>query len=890
MYTNLETLPDNLRSAVGENSQRQWMESYNGFVQKSGNGHHREAIFKAWDSIKNNTDCRYFAGFVSSSRVDKQNDSVNADNAYKKIMKQIERGGTMVDTHSNRTVGSFYYAKKAITKSGYPGVYAYGVIYAGQQGEPYCDTTWEAIKKAFECPTCKDIRKGYSIGGFALDTATKCDRFSCHREIIDLSIHEISVCQEPANQDSYIEEINMFAKSKQKLEESGEVMKKSNDVGAAMVDPRQQEMLEARPEEEMMEQAEQGAENIQPEINPEGEMDAQSGGLGEALAAEDSVNAGGEDKGAIPTVEEIKAFKQKMKNLDRILREVNSIKAALNATDEAPQKAANGQAPAAQPAQPEVQKTVLDAALDAPAKVLDIASGEKPITDIATLPAEGVKDLNSVEKFNVSNAISGATNAITGTMGSMASGDIASIGGMPGKVAGAAANKLNSMGEKSKQQAAQQKQVSSIKNAVTEGMKAHVAANQAAASKDPIGATTEVSEPETKIPGAGSEPTANTSSGAIPGAGTPLKKPAGIGGGPTALKNKIEGQNVQKAACGCGIDSDVHTSVTEKKCPMLKELYGDVKDPQIKGSMDYLENKDYKDKTNPVSKGKKDAGLVDVVPIKGKKTGEEGPSTTSKVEKKIPEKMNKGAVASEAHLREDMKEEKDIQSKAEDIKETAKGMHDEDEEVLEKGCKGGAMSEDKLKSEFKPEHGKTSTTPAKPKIKNMGKEGKEVFMKAFEKVLDDMMEDESEPEEAAEASEEDEHIEEKMVEQGNPEAAVEFEEAEAEEEGAEAMENISEAALSAKDFIKLILDFLAEKGIELEMKEEPLENPEIESELEKPEVGEEVSDDDLSILSHNDEAMKTAEALGKMSMYKFRFRMTENRLNMMDDNILEFLK
>lgn len=256
-YDCIQTLPDNVKAALDDKGQKLWMAAFNATVKKSKDKKvYREAVYDAWNMVKSYEGCRYFSGFVSTEDLDKQNDVVLVDKAYDRIANHIERGGTMVDTHTNRTVGSFYFVQKATNVTGALGIKAYAVVY---QGEPYYDTVWQQIKKAVECPGCRDVRKGFSIGGFALDTKTTCDTAGCHRDIIDMSIHEISICQDPANPAAVIQEVNMMAKSEDTLpkgEEEKNIDKALRtdvpDAGAAVPtesDNRPDMMAEAVPKE-----------------------------------------------------------------------------------------------------------------------------------------------------------------------------------------------------------------------------------------------------------------------------------------------------------------------------------------------------------------------------------------------------------------------------------------------------------------------------------------------------------------------------------------------------------------------------------------------------------------------------------------------------------------
>jgi cation transport regulator ChaB len=250
-YDCVECLPDSVKASLDEKGQKMWMDAFNSIVKKSApKKTYREAVFDAWQMVKTYPGCRFFSGFVSTEDLDKQNDVVAVEKAYERIINHVNRGGTMVDTHTNRTVGAFVFAEKVLNKTGKAGIKAYSVVY---QGEPYYDTVWGQIKKGIDCPTCGDVRKGYSIGGFALDAKNVCDITGCHREIIDMSIHEISVCQDPANPEAVIQEVNMMAKSE------SEATEKTNAINKDLRPPG-----DAPAQPEMMAQPQGPAANAQP--------------------------------------------------------------------------------------------------------------------------------------------------------------------------------------------------------------------------------------------------------------------------------------------------------------------------------------------------------------------------------------------------------------------------------------------------------------------------------------------------------------------------------------------------------------------------------------------------------------------------------------------------
>lgn len=706
MYTSLETLPHNVIAALDEPGRKLWMAAYNKSIQKNSNNH-TMAVFNAWDNVKSYSGCRYFAGFVSSDKIDKQNDSVLVEKAYEKVLKQIERGGTIVDTHSNRVVGSFYHAIKKKTPEGNNGIYAYGVVY---QGEPYFNTTWDAIKKAVECPNCGDVRKGFSIGGFALETQISCDGLKCHRDIMDLSIHEISVCHDPANPEAVINEVNLFAKA-DNLGGNNMEQPVETEMKQTIVDPRAAEAVPVKSEDMMVEDAEQKAESI------EGAEEEGLGALQETMS-EDSPE-GVEDEGVIPTVDEIKRFKKHLKNLDRIIREVNGIRSVLTAAEGKVDKIESE----SEEAKTDIQETVAD-------------MSEAPVQK--------------------------------GLLTTMATGDIAGMVGLPGKAAGKAGAIAGAMAKKP--------------------------------------STSTAAETPTKPTSAPSTGSANST-----GAGTEMTGKIDVGGsdetidaeakddGSVSFTTTTNSGEIGKAKCGCGMDSDVHTSITAKKCPMPKDLYGDIGDP---AKPEFLENKEHVDKPNPV-KNKKEEGLVDAYEIKGKKTAEEGPAVETKEDIDLPKK---------------------VMSKAEDGSE-CEDTEEEDVEGMEKAAKNGAMTEEQFKKKYVPKPEKTSFKSGENRVKGVGKEGKEIVMKCDGKEI-------------------------------------------------------------PSEVVEVLNTLLEEYNLELKTKL-AIDNDEIEDVIEKPEM--EVTDEEITTIVESPEEMDKAEALGKMSMFKFRARMTESRINLAKASVIDIL-
>lgn len=833
MYNSLETLPDNVRASLDRDTQKYWMSVYNDSIKK--NAPHRNAVYRAWESVKATPSCRYFAGFVSTDRVDKQNDSVIVKGAYDKISKFIERGGFITDTHSNRLVGSFFHAELRKTNSGGEGVYAQGVIF---RGEPYFDTTWTAIKKAVDCPTCHDVRKGTSIGGFALDTKVTCNGMQCHRDIIDLSIHEISVCADPANPDAVIDQINHFAKSDSVIPDGSDVMKKAL-VETQEVAPANGEMP-MRSEDEMNAMAETGAEEAQA-MASEGE-EQQGGGL---IEATDAAAQGNPEEGMMPTVEEIKAFKEKLKNVDKIIREISSIKESLMAVggDDSGRAGVDAATGATEVAEGVVKKDY------------DEYGGRNPYW------AEN-RDVHGKDKYI--NAPANAISNVAGLTGDMftAAGSGNVIGAGMSAVKGQA-DKLQTAARNSSE-ASKQKEIDrrlKERNRLAEQRKTPPVTKTPPTAKAPTaGATTatkpsglttlgEDTEEERKAENATTASATNL---------TAAKQLANKVGVPSQAKQNtdklrdiqakkkgestsgVQGTKVGKS-CGC-MDTEVHTPITEKKCPMKPLLYGDQIDPE---KLKFLDAKDYEEKTNPVKKGEK-GGMEGAVKLKDWKTAKEGPASEEKEDKTI------GKSDMEAHIKDDMKEEQKII-------DVAKKMKDEDKKELEKSAaidcakkflaKYGPKNEERTVKE-----GGTSS------IKNMGKEGKEVFMKSndeFEENMEENVEETEEPEA---------EFEEENLDEGADELVEGVEDIVEEEEHEEIM--------TAKELISMVMQFLQENGVEVGAQSAPMDNPEIEGIIEKPES-------EIAFESYQD--MADAECMGKMAMHKMQATFIENDMILSDD-------
>lgn len=203
MYQVVDLLPPNVKSALPSiEDQKKWMSAFNKSFSKRQSV--SDATFAAWEMMKSAPSCRHFEGWMSTAHVDIQGDKMDQKALFKRLQKHIERGGTIVDVHSNRVLGSLYNVELKKYDNKIDGIYGRGIIY---QDEPYFDKVWDEIKKG--------DKGGFSIGGFAVDWTHECDAHSCYRNVLDSSIHEVSICKTPADPYAKMTLHNTLAKSEE---------------------------------------------------------------------------------------------------------------------------------------------------------------------------------------------------------------------------------------------------------------------------------------------------------------------------------------------------------------------------------------------------------------------------------------------------------------------------------------------------------------------------------------------------------------------------------------------------------------------------------------------------------------------------------------------------
>lgn len=190
-----------------------------------------------------NPEDRVFKSYGSVEIRDSDGEIIPMDE-FEKIMPTVmKRGGTIIDSHSNKPVGkllNYNFIDKEVN-----GKLRKGILLTGQIFKDYKldDEVWDKIKKG--------IYKGMSFGGRAFET--KFDFDNKATLLKNLEGYEWSVCEQPANPEATFQDINYIAKShdiKQQQEhvrDLGDVVAIFDDKNNAEEYIKDKEGLEIKP-------------------------------------------------------------------------------------------------------------------------------------------------------------------------------------------------------------------------------------------------------------------------------------------------------------------------------------------------------------------------------------------------------------------------------------------------------------------------------------------------------------------------------------------------------------------------------------------------------------------------------------------------------------------
>ena len=198
-FSSNEDLPSAVQNSLSDADQSQWREVFNAALEEYGD---EETAFRvAWSSVQKSGSCRHFEGYASVGVVDKQNDKISIKGLAEAMGAYLNRGGILLDSHSNRPVGQVY-AYEVRPKGDADGIYIYGTIW---RNEALYDKVWNDI--------LQNKKNAFSIGADPTSKPrTVCDAEKCWNEYDTLHLFEISTVSDPANPGAYMESFNEMAK------------------------------------------------------------------------------------------------------------------------------------------------------------------------------------------------------------------------------------------------------------------------------------------------------------------------------------------------------------------------------------------------------------------------------------------------------------------------------------------------------------------------------------------------------------------------------------------------------------------------------------------------------------------------------------------------------
>lgn len=165
--------------------------------------------------IKNKQE-RTVTGWASVDMVDKDREIVDIDELEKEFLTLMDRGGVLIDQHSNIPIGkvlNFERRMKEVNGKELPGLFVTVKIFDKYKTD---DEVWEKIKSG--------KYTGFSFGGASHEKEFEPGSQGEVSRLKDLEAHELSVVDEPANPEALFEDINMLAKAftEKKVERRGD--------------------------------------------------------------------------------------------------------------------------------------------------------------------------------------------------------------------------------------------------------------------------------------------------------------------------------------------------------------------------------------------------------------------------------------------------------------------------------------------------------------------------------------------------------------------------------------------------------------------------------------------------------------------------------------------
>lgn len=151
-------------------------------------------------NVADNKEERIIEGYGSVEIIDNQGDYVPMDVIYSMMPTYIERGGILMDAHTNRHVGTITNWEPAEI-DGIKSIFIKAKVFDDYSID---DMVWDAIKKKHYT--------GFSFGGRGIKKDVKCTKDRCYNDVSKMELWEWSVVPKPANKPSVITNFNEMAK------------------------------------------------------------------------------------------------------------------------------------------------------------------------------------------------------------------------------------------------------------------------------------------------------------------------------------------------------------------------------------------------------------------------------------------------------------------------------------------------------------------------------------------------------------------------------------------------------------------------------------------------------------------------------------------------------
>ncbi len=145
---------------------------------------------------------RLVEGWGCVNVVDKVGELVPVDRVAELMPIYMSRGGTLVDSHTGRHIGSVLkWERRRNEIANADGIYLYCKVFKGLRID---DAIWKFIQEG--------KYQGFSIGGKDFGKEMECDEQRCYNKIKDMEFWEFSLVPSPANKSAWITDFSKVAK------------------------------------------------------------------------------------------------------------------------------------------------------------------------------------------------------------------------------------------------------------------------------------------------------------------------------------------------------------------------------------------------------------------------------------------------------------------------------------------------------------------------------------------------------------------------------------------------------------------------------------------------------------------------------------------------------